>query len=121
MKAIRYISPDGGIYSMLPKVWRNVTPFTVEYALSHGWAREEYDVPEYNPPKQYSKYALKNALEKRELWSDVRQAIENAGMWEDFSLAQDLSEDDAKFAAFLVAMKQQYGELAEEVLAEAEI
>lgn len=122
MKAIRYISPDGSIYSVLPKMWRNVTPFTEDYALSHGWTKEEYDVPpESEPPRQYSKYALKRALEKRGLWETIKQAIIDAGMWEDFSLAQDLAEDDEKFSTFLTSMRQQYGEVAEEVLAEAEI
>lgn len=121
MKITKYVSPDGNEYASLPSKWRNFTPFTEACALAHGWWKRETEVePEPEPLKKYSRYGLKKALEKRGMWEQVRTAIQDNDLWEDFTLALDMSVDDPKFAAFIQSMRATYGSVVDEVLAEAE-
>jgi hypothetical protein len=95
--------------------WQASTP---PYALVDGvstpqgqWVVD--DMPQ--PPTRYSKLALKRALSDMGLWAQVKAAIEDAGRWDDFVLAQDLSDDDPDFVAMRAALELDVN--AEEILA----
>ena len=85
-------------------VWQAATP---PYALVDGlstpqgqWVAD--DTPQ--PPTRYSKLKLKRALSDMGLWATVKAAIEDAGRWDDFVIAQDLSDDDPDFIAMKAAL-----------------
>jgi hypothetical protein len=53
------------------------------------------------------------------LWGAVKAAIEDAGRWDDFVLAQDLSDDDPDFVAMKDALELDVN--AEAILAECKL
>ena len=100
-------------------VWQASTP---PYALVDGvstpqgqWVVD--DTPQ--PTVRYSKLKLKRALSDMGLWGAVKAAIEDAGRWDDFVLAQDLSDDDPDFVAMKAALELDVN--AEAILAECKL
>ena len=96
-------------------VWQASTP---PYALVDGVSTPQGQwVVDDNPaPQRYSKLALKRALSDMGLWGAVKAAIEDAGRWDDFVLAQDLSDDDPDFVAMRAVLELDVN--AEAILAE---
>ena len=85
-------------------VWQASTP---PYALVDGVStpQGQWVVDDNPPPVRYSKFKLKRALSDMGLWLQVKAAIEAAGRWDDFVLAQDLSDDDPDFVAMKAALE----------------
>ena len=76
--------------------------------------------PEPAPVVRYSKYKIKNACLKRDLWDTVKGMIESAGKWESFLLIQDIASDNAELMEIIPAIRQQFGDdVVDEVLAES--
>ena len=87
-----------------------------------SWEYVPIPVPPPEPPPvvRYSKYALKNACLKRNLWDEVKGMIEAAGKWESFLLIQDLSSDNAELAEVMPSIVEHFGaDIVEAVLAES--
>ena len=85
------------------------------------WAYAPIPVPT-PPPKEYSKLRLYDALVSAGIWTEVKTAIEAAGQWERWELANDLATDYAPFAQLLAQLRQTYGdELVDSILSQAEI
>jgi len=84
-------------------VWQASTP---PYALVDGVSTPQGQwVVDDNPaPIKYSKLKLKRALSDTGLWGAVKAAIEDAGRWDDFVLAQGLTSDDPDFVAMRQAL-----------------
>lgn len=95
-------------------VWQASTP---PYALVDGVSvpQGQWVIDDNPAPIKYSKLKLKRALSDMGLWSQVKAAIEDAGRWDDFVLAQDLSDDDPDFVAMRQALELDVA--AEEILA----
>lgn len=92
------------------------------YIQVDAWDYVPIPVPPPEPPPivRYSKYALKNACIRRNLWEEVRGMIETAGKWESFLLIQDLSSDNAELAEVMPSVIEHFGaDVVEAVLAEA--
>ena len=77
--------------------------------------------------KRYSKLKLINALESRGLYFRLRDFLQNSAggiYWDKFMAAQELSSDYPAFSEMLPAVQaalEVSGDLAMEILAEAEI
>lgn len=101
-------------------IWPNTSPITERFFLNHGGRIVEIPEPEEVTPIIYSKYKLKLACEKRNLWAEVKSYIEQAGKWESFLLINDIASDNAEFTQVLPIIKEAFGaELVEAVLAES--
>lgn len=85
-------------------VWQAATP---PYALVDGVSVPQgaWVIDDNPPPQRYSKLALKRALSDMGLWGVVKAAIEDAGRWDDFVLAQELSDDDPDFIAMKAVLE----------------
>lgn len=117
-----YIDPDGIVYRKLPARWRNVSPVTEAWALAHGWTKEERTAPEPVEVHTYSKLKIYDVLVDMGLWETVKAAIEQAGQWERWNMANVLSTAYAPFAAMLDEFRRTMGdELVDQVLEQAEI
>jgi len=89
----------------------------------------QVDEWEYTPipapepaPLTISKYAVKLACEKRGIWEQVRDAIEQAGKWESFVLIQSLDTSNAELQEAMPLLVQKFGqETVDAVLAESVI
>ena len=112
---------DNQEYDEIPYwIWENTSPITEKYFIAHGGIITEIPEPEEVTPIIYSKYKLKLACEKRNLWAEVKSYIEQNGKWESFLLITDVSSDNAEFLAILPTIKEAFGaELVEAVLAES--
>ena len=100
-----YTSPEGIEYTALPTTWGNATNITEPWALAHGWTKAEREQPDPTPPpRRYSKYALHLALDRVGIWDAAWGAIYSAGYSQYWNDAQQLSSDDAVFAAALSAL-----------------
>ena len=62
-------------------------------------------------PVLVSKLVLKRKLEELNLWSGFKRAVETAGYWEDFTLANRLSTGDADFQSALSTLSSAYPDL----------
>lgn len=70
----------------------------------------------------YSKLRLYDAMVSAGIWNDVKEAIQAAGQWERWELANDLSTDYEPFSQLLSQLRQTFGdELTDQILAAAEI
>ena len=70
------------------------------------------------PVQKWTPLAIKRACGDK--WPVVKGALEANGLYEDFSLAQELREDDPAFQRGVAWAKAEYGEeVVEAVLAEA--
>ena len=126
-----YISPDGEEFGSLPHTWRNSTNISERWAIAHGWTKAEREEPDPTPPpRRYSKYALHLALDRAGTWDAAWGAIHSAGYSQYWNDAQQLSSDDAVFAAALSALSAAVdtgaialpeGATSESLLEEAEI
>ena len=116
-----YIDNHGDRHATLPSIWENTSPITEAWALSHGWEKHTEEIPEPVPePVRYSKYKIKIACEKRNLWNDVKTAIENAGKWDSFLIIQDIAGDNPELLEALPAIREAFGsQVVDEVLAES--
>ena len=93
------------------------------YALGEGdhlwhkqWVLVDAPPP---PPRVWTPLSIKRACGER--WSAVRAALEAAGIYEDFVMAQELREDDSAFQMGYQWAVTQYGkEAVDAVLAAAE-
>lgn len=107
-----YIEPGTGAeYRILPDPWQGrVSPLTPDNCAGFGWttAEREEEIPD--PVPVYSKLRLVRAMKEAGIWSDVKAAVEAAGLWDEFALAQDLSAADPAFAPFLATLAQTYGQ-----------
>ena len=108
-------------FAALPAIYANTSPITEAWWLSHGGTIQEVpDPPEPEQQQTISKYAVKMACEKRCIWGQVRQAIEDAGKWESFLLIQSLDTSNAELQEALPLLVQRFGqETVDAVLAEA--
>ena len=97
------------------------------YAVATGWAEQggeivrQYEVRENPPPppRVWTPLSIKRACGER--WATVRDALQTAGIYEDFVMAQELREDDAAFAQGYNWACAEYGaEVVDAVLAAAE-
>lgn len=84
----------------------------VEGTIVQSWV-EVQDPPE--PPRSLSKRRLYIALKAQGIWAAVKGYMEAAGVWEDFSLATTLDEDDPLIEAAIVALKADLGLTDEQV------
>ena len=104
------------------------TPVTIDTSYWQITASHYVDLPSkqvVDPGPavvHYSKYALKQACEKRGLWEDVKAAIENAGKWESFLLIQAISSDNSELQEALPGIRQIFGsDVVDAVLEESEM
>lgn len=79
-----------------------------------SWAAVENPQP---APRSLSKRRLYTALKAQGIWSAVKQYMEGAGIWEDFSLATTLDEDDPLIVSAVAALKAALGLTDEQVAA----
>ena len=80
------------------------------------WAYEDAPPP---PPRVWTPLSIKRACGER--WAAVRAALEAAGIYEDFVMAQELRDDDDAFKMGYQWAVQNYGqEAVDAVLAAAE-
>ena len=116
-----YTWTDGRTYNYIPNPFENVSPVTEKWWINHGGTIAEIpDPPEPTPIYTYSKYKIKLACEKRNLWAEVKSYIEQGGKWESFLLINDVSSDNAELQQVLPTIKEAFGEtLVDEVLAES--
>ena len=114
---------DGITYKEMPYwIWPNTSPITDAWFISHGGSIREVPDPVIPTIKTYSTYLIKRACEKRNLWTDVKTYIEQAGKWDSFLLIKEVSSDNEELIQVLPALKQAFGEeLAEAVLEESTI
>jgi len=122
--ATTWTYPDGTSGHMtLPQTWGQVSGITPRNAGRYGFIRTSERIPDPPPaPKEYSKLRLYDALCNAGIWTDVQTAIQNAGQWDRWELANDLSTDYEPFALLLAQLRQTYGdELTDAILAAAEI
>ena len=106
-----YIEPGTGAeYRILPDPWQGrVSPLTPDNCAGFGWTTAEREEEITAPVPVYSKLRLVRAMKEAGIWADVENAIEGAGLWDEFVLAQDLSAGDPVFAPFLDTLVQAYG------------
>lgn len=122
MKIVFFVSPDNIEYRILPARWEGTSPVTEQWALTHGWRKEEREIPDPPAVHTYSKLRLYDAMVAAGIWEEVKQAIEAAGQWERWNWANDMATDYEPFALLLAQLRQTYGdELTDAILAEAEI
>ena len=122
MVYVVYIDPDGVSHRTLPSRWKNVSPVTEAWALSHGWTKEQRTVPDPPEVHTYSKLRIYDVLVEMGLWETIKSEIELAGQWERWNMANDLSTAYAPFAAMLAELRTKMGdELVDQVLEQAEI
>lgn len=104
------------------------TPVSVDtsYWSITAWHYVDLPIPVQPTPGpevvHYSKYALKQACEKRGLWEQVKSAIEAAGKWESFLLIQAISSDNSELQEALPGIRQIFGsDVVDAVLEESEM
>ncbi len=116
-----YTWTDGTHYDVLPAIMDNTSPITESWWLAHGGTIEEVPDPPTPPPVvRYSKYKLKLACEKRNLWEQVRTLIELAGKWESFLLINDIAADNQELQDVMPDIIAKFGaETVAAVLAES--
>ncbi|MBQ6471211.1 MAG: hypothetical protein IJJ33_04445 [Victivallales bacterium] len=74
------------------------------------------------PPRRFSKYRLKLALERLGVWESVKEAIVASGHWEDVLICGDFSMDDKNFTAAVEQFRGMFPDVdVEDVLAEAQL
>ena len=78
------------------------------YIQIDEWRYEPIPAPE-PPVVRFSKYLIKLACEKRNLWEQVKAAIEVAGKWESFLLINDIASDNAELLEALPAIVEAFG------------
>ena len=110
MRIIKWKYPDGTVHDMLPKTWGNLSGITLENAYRLGFIRHTTYKKDPPPVITYSKLRLYDALVRAGIWDDVKSAIENAGQWERWELANELSTDYEPFAQLLSQLRQTYGD-----------
>lgn len=124
--------PDGTEHPNLPKTWGNTSGICEANAARLGFVKNEYEPisapasipldPIIPAVHTYSKLRLYDAMVEAGIWTDVKTAIEGAGQWERWTLANDLSTDYAPFEQLLQQLRQTYGdEMTDAILAAAEI
>ena len=121
---MKYYIIDDKEYNEMPTwLWPNTSPITESFFIGQGGRIEEReDPPEPTPIYTYSKYKLKLACEARNLWSEVKSYIEQAGKWESFLLIQNLTSENQELQDVLPALITAFGaEIVNAVLSEAEI
>ena len=97
----------------------------LKYALSEDETKliQTYFVPPM-PPRTFSKMKVVMALMKRNLWTQVKAFIEQAGLYDLYLAAQTFSEDNEYFTQSLSTLKntlQVSDETVEEILSESTI
>lgn len=83
-----------------------------------AWKYEDAPPP---PPRTFSKRKLYNAFKRRAYWNVVRSFIESQGVWDDWSFATTLDEDDPLMVAAVAGLTATLGltqEQMETILAE---
>lgn len=112
MKITVYIEPNTGKeYRALPTNWDGkVSPLTATNCQSFGWVIEEREIEEPKQVNTYSKLKIIRAAKDASIWEAVKSAIEEAGYWDEFVCAQDLSDGDERFDSFVTTAKTTYGE-----------
>ena len=74
------------------------------------------------PPRRFSKYRLKLALERLGIWESVKEKIVASGHWEDVLLSGDFSMGDKNFTAAVEQFRGLFPDVdIEDVLAEAQL
>lgn len=124
MLIVTWTYPDGTEgHRTLPQNWGNVSGITPRNAAKYGFARVISEIPNPPPPVHtYSKLRLYDALVSAGLWSEVKAAIEAAGQWERWELANDLATDYQPFSLLLSQLRQAYGDATvEKILSASEI
>lgn len=97
----------------------------LRFALSDDGTKiiQTYFVPEM-PPRTFSKMKVVMALMKRNLWTQVKAFIEQAGLYDLYLAAQTFSEDNEYFTQSLSTLKTTLhvsDETVEEILSESTI
>lgn len=107
-----YIEPNTGKeYAYLPNPWKGkVSPLTPNNCQTFGWVISSKEVEDPTPVYQYSKLKLMRACKDAGIWDSVKAKIEEAGYYDEFICAQDLSSDDERFEAVVATAKEAYGE-----------
>ena len=97
------------------------------HVVATGWETRDGAIHRYyeavpnppQPPRVWTPLAIKRACGER--WAAIRAALEAAGIYEDFIMAQELRDDDAAFQMGYSWAVQNYGqEAVDAVLAAAE-
>lgn len=111
----------------LPIVDETPTTDAAHYAVATGWTRDgetwrrvyEVRANPPPPPRVWTPLAIKRACGDR--WATVKAALQQADIYEDFIMAQELREDDAAFAqGYNWAVSEFGAEVVDAVLAAAE-
>ena len=74
-------------------------------------------VPVVSPPRTFSKLRLVTALTERNLWSAIRDWLEETGYYDLFAAAQDIREDHPQFAAALAAIRTRFSLTPDQIAA----
>lgn len=106
-----YIEPGTGReWRALPNPWNGkVSGLTPANCEAFGWRAEEREEEVPDEPVLYSKLKLVRNMKEEGIWTEVRAAIEGAGLWDEFELAQDIAASDPAFGGMLAALSQRYG------------
>ena len=115
----------------LPVVDEPPTTDDAHYAAPTGWEERDgairriYEIREKppRPPRTFSKLRIVAALTKAGVWAQVKQYIEQAGLYDLYLAAQDFREDNEYFAQGKAQLQTALGwtdEQVEKLLKEAE-
>ena len=119
----KYIDPNGEVQYRKPPIWNNTSPITDEYLEANGWTIEEEAIEVQEPPRRYSKLQIMRKLKELGAWEGARQAIEAAGAWDEFLVAQDLSSENPLFQSLIpgITALAPEGVEVESILSQCEI
>ena len=123
MKITTWTYPDGTAgHITLPRTWGRTSGICPANAERLGFVRVDTEMPDPPEVHTYSKLRLYDAMVKAGVWGQVRAAIESAGQWERWELANVLATDYEPFVELLAQLRQAFGdETTDAILAAAEI
>ena len=101
-------APDG-------QHWERTDKIEADGTDGYRWTYRLVDDPPA-PPRTFSKYRLVAALMQAEVWPQVKAWIESqAGAYDLYLAAEDISEDEQLFADGIAAVKAAFGWTDDEV------
>lgn len=126
---LRIITPDDGMALTDGSTYTKGSVYLAHSADASRWREiPEGEVPPQddrpNPPRTFSKLRIVASLTDAGVWPQVKQYIEQAGLYDLYLAAQDFAEDNEYFAQGKTALQSALGwtdAQVEAVLAQAEI
>ena len=108
---LRTLTPDDGMALTDGKTYTTGTVFLGSMGNVSDWTEisesEIPETPESPGTRMWTPLSIKRACGER--WEDVKAALQRAGLYDDFVMAQVLREDDETFRAGYEMAVQAYG------------